>query len=184
MMLSFLTPEQTEENPAPAPPPETPADYEIVLGKRQFAGVLFIAIVFLVVFSAASYIAGEAMSPRRAAPAEPVAEHVNEGPSAPPVAIAPAVQPAPKPAPAPQPPVFADPKKGGLYLQLGAVDKGIAMIMVEGLRTHGFDAFAGPGPSEKIFRVLIGPFADQDAFHRTKDAVDDLSLTAFPRRDQ
>ena len=184
MMQSILTREPVEETPAPEEATEA-ADFEIVLGTRQLAGVLFLAIVFLVVFSAVSYIAGEAMSPRRAAAAE------RPGPIAAAVA-APAVEAPPKPVPVQQSPVeapplqqgsvFADPKIGELYLQIGAVDKGTATIMVEGLRTHGFDAFAASGPSEKVFRVLIGPFADQDAFHRTKNAVDDLGVTAFARR--
>ena len=36
-------------------------------------------------------------------------------------------------------------------------ERGMAMILAEGLRGHGFDSFVAPGPNEKIFRVLIGP---------------------------
>lgn len=186
-MLSIL---MREPSPEPvrseeAPPPET-GDYEIVLGKRQVAGVLFLATVALAVFSAIAYIAGEAMSPRLTAATEPAP--VRTVPAAP-AKTAPPPAPAP-PAPAPvavkasQAPLFADPKNGELYLQMGAVEKGMAVIFVEGLRTHGFEAFAAPGPNDKIFRVLIGPLADQETYRRTKDAIDDLGLTVFARKYQ
>ncbi len=48
------------------------SEFEIVLGKRQVASVLFVAIVILVVLSALSYLAGKAASPNKAAlPAPP-----------------------------------------------------------------------------------------------------------------
>ena len=173
------------ELPREAPPEEQAAEesgeFEIVLGKRQIAGVLFMASVFLAVFSAVSYIAGEAMSPRRTAAAErPAPVPVSSAPvNATPAAV---VVEAPKPAP--PAPLFAEPKSGELYLQMGALDKGMATLFVEGLRTHGFESFVAPGPSEKIFRVLIGPLADQEAYRRTKDAIDDLGLTAFAKKYQ
>ena len=55
---------------------------------------------------------------------------------------------------------------------MGAVEKGMATILTEGLRSHGFDAFVAPGPSDKIFRVLIGPLPDPEAFRKAKAAVD------------
>jgi cell division septation protein DedD len=168
-------------DPLPPPAPEAQmaeasGEFEIVLGKRQIAGVMFIASVLLAIFSAISYIAGEAMSPRKAA--------AIERPEPPPAVTpppAPVLVEAPKAA-APPAPLFADPKNGELYLQMGAVDKGMATIFVEGLRAHGFEAFVAPGPSGKIFRVLIGPLADQDAYRRTKDAIDELGLNAFARK--
>ena len=181
-MTSILTRDPLPQIPEQARPEEPPAqesaDFEIVLGKRQIAGVLFVASVFLAIFSAASYIAGEAMSPRRAAAA---AERPAPAPAAP--VPAPVIVEAPKP-PVPAAPLFSEPKAGELYLQMGALDKGIATVFTEGLRTHGFEAFVAPGPSEKVFRVLIGPLVDQDAFKRTKDAIDDLGLAAFARKVQ
>jgi cell division septation protein DedD len=155
---------------------EVSAEFEIVLGKRQIAGVMFVASVLLAVFSAVSYIAGEAVSPRKASAIERPAP----GATVPP-APAPVVIEAPKPA-APPAPLFAEPARGGLYLQMGALDKGMAAILAEGLRTHGFDAFVAPGPSEKIFRVLIGPLADPQAYRRVKDSIDDLGLNAFAKK--
>jgi hypothetical protein len=49
-------------------PAETPEEFEIVLGSRQIASVLFVAIVILALFSAVSYLAGQSISPRKATP--------------------------------------------------------------------------------------------------------------------
>ena len=176
---------------------EKTAEYEIVLGRRQIASLLFIAIVVAVVFSAVSYLAGRTAAPKpvQHPPATPVA-----------AAPAPAAGPAPAPGPVieattsvlpaepalpiakrdnrPEPPMFAEPLPGAVYIQMGAVDKGMAMVFAAGLRRYGFDGFVAPGPNEKIFRVLIGPLPDPDSFRRAKAAVDALDLGTFARRYQ
>jgi len=78
-------------------------------------------------------------------------------------------------------PLFVNPQPGALYLQVGAVDKGIATVIAEGLRQHGLNAFVAPGPSEKIFRVLIGPFANQADYKASKAVVDAIDVTAFAK---
>jgi len=83
-----------------------------------------------------------------------------------------------------EPPIFAQPQPGALYLQMGAVDKGVGIVLAEGLRKHGFTAFVAPGPSEKIFRVLIGPLANLEAYKRAKAEVDAIDLNTFARRYQ
>jgi cell division septation protein DedD len=201
-MMSILTGGSMPEAPRLGQAADAPEDFEIVLGKRQVAGVLFLATVFVVVFAGLAYVAGEAMAPARTVMVETPAPVADAAPA--PVATSPqlttppqvttplpvatlvATPPpieAPKPA-ASQPPVFANPKDGVLYLQLGAVEKGIAVIFVDGLRAHGFEAFAAPGPTEKIFRVLVGPLADHEAYQRAKKAVDDLGLNTFARKYQ
>lgn len=87
-------------------------------------------------------------------------------------------------APRGEPPLYANPQPGALYLQMGAVEKGIAVVLAEGLRRHGFNSIVAPGPSEKIFRVLIGPFASQDDYRRAKAEVDAIDLSTFARRFQ
>ena len=84
----------------------------------------------------------------------------------------------------PEPPMFSEPLPGAVYMQMGAVDKGMAMVFAAGLRRYGFDGFVAPGPNEKIFRVLIGPLPDPDSFRRAKAAVDALDLGTFARRYQ
>jgi hypothetical protein len=80
-------------------------------------------------------------------------------------------------------PLFADPKPGAVYLQLGAVEKGVAIIMAEGLRKRAFNAFVAPGPNDHIFRVLVGPL-DSEAYKTAKQAVDDIGLSTFARKYQ
>ncbi len=81
-------------------------------------------------------------------------------------------------------PMFAEPESNKVYLQIGAVTKGMAVILAEGLRSHGFVAFVAPGPTANIFRVLIGPLPDQAAYNRAKTEVDAIDLTNFARRYQ
>jgi len=207
-MLSIVERDSTErpidrvvcidEAQAPAEvPSENPEEFEIVLGRRQVASVLFVSTVILVAFSAISYLAGKSFAPKAPVP--------ESAPAPAPVAAAPAPVVVPQPAPQPEPavkperaraseaapasdpaperPLFADPKPGQLYLQLGAVEKGIAIIMADGLRKHGFDAFVGPGPNDHIFRVLVGPL-DGDGYKKAKGEVDALGLSTFARRYQ
>jgi len=163
-------------------------DFEIVLGRRQIASVLFLATVILAVFSAVSYVAGKAMSPRKPAAMEHIAAPPVAAPAPAPmpliqatIANPPASEPASQPPLFPEP-LFADPEKGALYIQLGAIEKGVAILFAEGLRIHGLQAFVAPGPNDHIFRVLIGPLADHEAYVHAKNGVDDLGLSAFARR--
>jgi cell division septation protein DedD len=198
-MLSILSEPAPARQPAFEPPPPAPmaaaaesaerpeetSEYEIVLGRRQIASVLFLATVILVLFSAVSYLAGKSVKPKApetpvaASPVTPVAA---VSPFPPPVAEASIIAAPGRPADAPEAPLFAEPVKGAIYLQMGAVEKGIALIFAEGLRKRGFEAFAAPGPNEKIFRVLIGPLANQEAYRAAKEAVDAIGLSTFARR--
>jgi cell division septation protein DedD len=78
-------------------------------------------------------------------------------------------------------PMFAEPVGGGMYLQMGAVDKGAAAIFAEGLRKRGFPSFVATGPNATLFRVLIGPLRDAAAYARTKDALDRMGVNTFGR---
>lgn len=159
------------------------AEFEIVLGRRQIASVLFVATIVFGAFSSLAYLAGKSVTPKpvaAAAPAPvpapaPVAELVKTP--------EPAATPARPAIAQPEAPLFGDPKSGAMYLQLGAVEKGVAIIMAEGLRKRGLSSFVAPGPNEHIFRVLIGPL-DAEGYKRTKDAVDAIGLSTFARKYQ
>jgi len=81
-------------------------------------------------------------------------------------------------------PLFASPVAQAIYIQVGAVDKGVATVLAEGLRKHALDSFVAPGPSDKTFRVLIGPFPDAAAYQKAQAVVDRLGLASFARRYQ
>ena len=78
--------------------------------------------------------------------------------------------------------LFANPQKGALYLQVGAVERGMATIIAEGLRQHGLVSFVAPGPTDRIFRVLVGPLANQDEYKRVKGQVDSIDVGNFARQ--
>jgi cell division septation protein DedD len=184
-MTSFLNLERYTEPPAPevAKAPrmaEEFADYEIVLGRGQIASTGLVAIVLVAVFSGVSYLIGKSTALTAVAatstPAVPAPlSHVS-----PPQTQAPT--PGPTPALPTAAPLFEEAVTGKVYLQVGAIEKGLAAIWAEGLRTHGLDAFVAPGPSDKEWRVLIGPIPDPQAFQRAKDALDNLGVFTFGRR--
>ena len=163
-------------------------EFELVVGRRQVAGILFLALVVVAVCSGGSYLAGKAISARVEA-AEP--EIKIEQPPAP----SPIPAPAPcskrpsfprraAPKPAADAPLFADPNPQAIYIQVGAVEKGVAVILAEGLRKHALDSFVAPGPTRKTFRVLIGPFADADGYQKARNIVAEIGLDNFARRYQ
>jgi cell division protein FtsN len=64
------------------------------------------------------------------------------------------------------------------------VEKGVAVILAEGLRKHALDSFVAPGPGTKSYRVLIGPFADAEAYQKARNIVAEIGLDNFARRYQ
>lgn len=183
--------------------PETPGteDFELVVGRRQAGALTFLALVVVALCSGASYLAGKAISAREETPVpmvklEPAPVPPSPAPaSSTPILEATIVPPAlpaaqvasptalPLAAP-PEAPLFASPVPQAIYIQVGAVEKGVATILAEGLRRHALDSFVAPGPSDRSFRVLIGPFADAAAYQKAQAVVDRIGLASFARRYQ
>jgi cell division septation protein DedD len=150
-----------------------PEEFEFVLGRRQVASLLFVATVILMICVAASYLAGKSISAKTAA-AFPVA--ATREPDPPPIVLN------QEPMPVVEAPLFAEAKAGSVYIQMGAVEKGVAVVFAEGLRKRGLESFVAPGPNERIFRVLIGPLPDPAAYVKAKAIVDQIGLSTFARR--
>jgi cell division septation protein DedD len=164
-----------EPAPAETAPSAEPQEFEFVLGRMQVASLLFVFSIILMICVAASYMAGKAMAPKPA-PAvavAPVAAPVLD-PEPPPIVLS---QEAPPPLP-----IFAEPKPGLVYIQMGAVEKGVSVVLAEGLRVRGLPAFVASGPNEKIFRVLIGPLPDPASYMKAKEKVDQIGLSTFARK--
>jgi hypothetical protein len=168
-------------------------EFELVVGRRQIAAITFLALVLVAVCSGASYLAGKVMSSRE----EPVPPTiVLEQPPAPsptasaieativPSSAAPGQGAPAAVKPAAEAPLFASPVAKAIYIQVGAVEKGVAIVIAEGLRKHALDSFVAPGPSEKTFRVLIGPFPDAGAYQKARNIVDQIGLASFARQYQ
>lgn len=164
---------QFSEAPSPtaAPPPEVSdhSEFEFVVGKRQIAGLVFLTMVLIALFAGGSYLLGRSAGPvavpepviAEAAPAAPVAEIV-----------------------VPEAPLFSTPMKGPVYIQLGAVEKGMATLLTHGVRKLGYTAFVAVGDKPTVFRVLVGPFKTAEDYDRAKAAFSDLGLDSFSRRYQ
>lgn len=152
-------------------------EFELVLGRRQLVIWLFLATVIVAVASSGAYFAAKSalarsqpfaaaaapapVSPPAAAPSKPVQATINTAAGL---------------------PVEQPPEVGAVYLQLGALERGFARVLVEGLRSMGFAAIVAPGPSERVFRVLVGPAKDPASLKRMKDALEETGLSPFIRR--
>ena len=192
--------------------PQETGEVELVLGQRQVAGVLFVAIVVIALFSTVAFVAGRGVGSIRAAsrpmdvtPAAPIRQPARAAETS--VALVPVVKPSASAAPAlsvPAPvapatgkasafpekaplrsslgPDEPAPKPGEVYLQIGAVERGFAEIVVTGLRARGYTSVFAPSSSDKIYRVLIGPLQDAEAFSKTRAEVEAAGLNFFARR--
>jgi cell division septation protein DedD len=176
-----------DETPVRSFPLETDSEeeFELVVGRRQVAGILFLVLVVVAVCSGGSYLAGKAIS-ARVEPAEQEITIEQPPPTAAPAPLLEAtiVPPLVAAKPAAESPLFANPNPQAIYIQVGAVEKGVAVILAEGLRKHALDSFVAPGPSAKSFRVLIGPFANVDAYQKARNMVSEIGLDSFARRYQ
>ena len=164
-------PKVEKPEPAPAAPAEAAApkvEFEIVLGKRQAASLTFLVLVVVAVCSGGSYLIGKATAPA------PVAAAQDE------------TQPQQMllPAAVEEAPLFDNPVKGPVYLQLGAVDRGVATLLAHGARRLGYGAFVSPGANESVFRVLVGPFKSAEEFEAAQQAFQQIGLDNFARRYQ
>jgi cell division septation protein DedD len=163
-------------------------DFEIVVGRRQVAGLTFLALVVLAVCSGGSYLAGKAISARndRDQPEIRIEQPAASAPAPLPTTVMEAsIVPLPAPVQvAAEGPLFADPVPQAIYIQVGAVEKGVALILAEGLRKHALDSFVAPGATTKTFRVLIGPFPDAETYQKARNRVAEIGLDNFARRYQ
>ena len=166
---------------------EPAEDFEVVVDRRQVAAITFLVLVVVALCSGGSYLAGKAISANQ----EPGAQEIQiENPpvSSPAQTPIPMIEATIMRAPAisigASAPLFGKPAPQAIYIQVGAVEKGVAVVLAEGLRQHALDSFVAPGPGTKSFRVLIGPFADAQAYQKARSIVAEIGLDSFARRYQ
>jgi hypothetical protein len=160
------------------------ADFEIAFGRRQLASTGLVLIVVLACFSGVSYLIGRSGGTRISdvATAPSTALLIPAAPApAKKAAEVPALTMLPE-ASNPKAPVFGVALAGNVYIQVGAIEKELAGIWAEGLRTHGLDAFVATGLNDNEWRVLVGPLPDPQSYQRAKDTLDNLGITTFGRR--
>jgi len=156
------------------PKHEVEPEFEMVLGKRQAASLTFVALVVMAMCSGGSYLIG-----RFAAPAAASQKTQAVVPDPPPIAL-----PVAEVLPPPEKPLFETPLKGPVYIQLGAVDKGVATLLAQGARKIGFAAFVTQGTNANVFRVLVGPFKDAAEYDSAVAKFKEIGLDNFSRRYQ
>jgi hypothetical protein len=172
--LQDSEPIQPRQAPAPIATTESDGEFEMVLGKRQAASLTFVALVVMAVCSGGSYLIGRYAAPPAANPRTQA-----EVPDPPPIPL-----PVAEVLPPPEAPLFDVPLKGPVYIQLGAVDKGVATLLANGARKIGFAAFVTPGANANVFRVLVGPFKNATDYDTAVAKFKEIGLDNFSRRYQ
>ena len=71
---------------------------------------------------------------------------------------------------------------GDTYLQVAAVDRGMAEVLVEVLRRKGFQAEVALGATEDIFRVVVGPAKDDADLAHAKSDLQAAGFTSFVKK--
>ncbi|MEO8130137.1 MAG: SPOR domain-containing protein [Bryobacteraceae bacterium] len=154
-------------------------EFELILGNKQLLSVFFIVIILLGVFFTMGYIVGRnSGAPETAKQATPIDAKPAEqaaGQSAMPPAATPAptvVEPVASSSEPPRLPhkdpievsavthSIAQPIPGQIYIQVLAVARPEAEVLVDVLSKKGFHAMVSAGPNDKIYRVLVGPAKD------------------------
>jgi cell division septation protein DedD len=80
-----------------------------------------------------------------------------------------------------QPQGLIDPAPGEVYLQVMAVRRPEAEVVVKTLRDKGFRAGLGQGPNE-LMRVLVGPFHDAATLGQAKAGLENAGFQAIVRK--
>lgn len=78
--------------------------------------------------------------------------------------------------------MLVEPRPGQTWLQVSAVGRPEAELLVDVLVKKGFRAVIAPGPSEKLFRVLVGPARDDAEVVRTRTELEQSGFRPIPRR--
>jgi cell division septation protein DedD len=181
-------------------------EFELSLGNKELLSVLFIVVVLLGVFFAMGYVVGRnsapvdtarktepyvrtdapsAMPENRRPPEEQVQQSGAASSTAAPTPVTTIVtdSAAERPKPIEVAPVsIGQPQVGQTYLQVSAVAKAEAEILTELLVKKGFRALVAAGPSEKLFRVLVGPARNPADIGRLKGDLEQAGFKSIVRK--
>lgn len=187
-------------------PTDQDREFELVLGNKQLFSLLFLVFVLLGVFFAMGYAMGRtsapadiAQTPQQGKPdavaGSVVRPSTTQGSAMPPTIPAsetarPALETAvAQPSPAAAVPAvdssvprLIEPKLGQVFLQVSAVARPEAELLVEVLSRKGFRAVMAPGPSDKVIRVLVGPAASDSELAKLRTSLEESGFKAMVRR--
>jgi hypothetical protein len=150
-------------------------DGAVVLNYLHLAAIGFVILIALVAMTALAYVAGRVATegPGRVINVESV--------QAKPVAVIPSVS---KPTVVdPKVPQFngAAPATGESYLQVGALDRGMANVSLKYLQDSGIPARLEGIADSPLWRVLVGPL-DSAALEPMKQKLDELGFPSFLKK--
>jgi len=75
-----------------------------------------------------------------------------------------------------------EPAAGQIFLQVAAVKRPEAELIVDVLKKKGFRAVVAPGPTDTLFRVLVGPFQESTALAKTKADLETAGFRSIVRK--
>lgn len=155
--------------------------WQVLIGARQAASLSFLMVVIMTLFSSASYLAGRVVTASEQAKTKrqaPKSVLVVDGPKVCPESHPPPVTPV---AAAPlRPPL--QPIAGRTYLQVGAVDRGIAEVFAEYLSRRNLPTAVGPVENGKAYRVLVGPLDSPADIASARTRLEEAGFQSFARK--
>lgn len=177
---------------------------EKLMGRQHIALYAFIGVFLAVLASAIAYLASrQGPNPAALIPAKPVTVISSAAPApvqaakpvVPPVVTAPtptaaAAKPVelavakPLVSPTPASAALADVLPNRMYLQVGSLDKNVAELLTQGLRTKGVPATVAPGVNDTVARIIVGPFDTSVEMGVVQKQLSELGFTPFPRQFQ
>ena len=189
-------------------PKNEEGEFELILGNKQLLSVFFIVVILLGVFFTMGYVVGRNSAPVQAT-SRPVNDSGSEGrpspstivvdppgkqassgsaptTSTPPPGVTP---PEANPAPVTSLPAVRSsdglltPQPGEMYVQVLALAKPEAEVLVDVLGKKGFKAAVAAGPNERVFRVLVGPARDNVELAKLRNDIEAAGFKgAFPKK--
>jgi cell division septation protein DedD len=183
-------------NPEIQPNPETPANPAQKQSKRIFIG--FAATISVGLVLAGWYVGGRIFAAEKGQPVA-IAKPVPLGPRVPviaktttsapvitePIAAAAIAEPVAitpeQPKPAPRTQVSVDPRSGEVYLQLAAMGPRTTGDYIKTLDAKGIHTRIAPGPTQDLYRILIGPYADKAALEKEQQELQAAGIETFVR---
>lgn len=76
----------------------------------------------------------------------------------------------------------SEPGPGQTFLQVAAVKRTEAELILDVLKKKGFSALIAPVPNETLFRVLVGPLKDSATMAKTKTDLEQAGFRSFVRK--
>ncbi len=154
--------------------------WQVLIGVRQAASLSFLMVVIMTLFSSASYLAGRVVTASEQAKAKRQAPRnvvVVDGPKVCPESPAPPITPV---VTSIKPP--AQPIAGRTYLQVGAVDRGIAEVFAEYLARKNLPTAVGAVDNGKAYRVLVGPLDSDAEIASARARLEEAGFQSFVKK--